>query len=1035
MGKDHKKDKKHKKHKDRRDRSRSRERSRERSRDRDRSRERSKKRRRERSASPTSSSGSEGDEQRKRQKAEKMVRGRGNGARARAWRVWHARTLPPPLHDTSPPLPHAWHPALNATPPPPTYHPPPTSQQAKKVAQYWEKASGKGAAPSKFVWVKKVERDLETGRRSARDFTVRAEAERHAERMSEIEKVQRRREEKEAERERVEAELALLERQRLAAEAADQEEKEEEFHLEQALVRSDRRLAQGRARPIDFVAKALYGLKGRRGGGADGGGDFIREDGDGDDDEEDGDMGACARGGLGWDQQGGGLDAMACCVSSPRPRPSCLDRPPFPCRTSPRKPTQNAHATTTTPAALAAEPYRVFDGLLPEDLEELRDDVRGFKELDAKEPLHADFWRCMLLLADEALAHARARAGDRRALARAGGGLAGAGRVAAAGGGGGGEGGAAPPGSRAAAMHPDVQREIEALLAGQPHGELRRMEADIGASLAAGEGDPDYWEAVLERLQVHAARARLREVRGEVLRRRAEKAEARLDVAEVMGWAAEAADDGGEAAAAARRAAADAALEAAEARAAAAAAAAEAGGEPMEPEEDEEAVAAAAAAAAGAAEEGEEAAAVAAAAAPAAPPARAVRATDNAEEIVLSDDEEEAAAGAGAAAAATAAAAGAPPPGEEMDVDRAEAEQGRLAAAAAAAAGGQDEETDESDGEGAEPGAPRRQQPPQRFAGIGAQGSTRDTRGPEALAESDGRFSPPPVDPRALGAAAAADVVSAEDDARALAALRQEVKAREAARYLAASEEAARQVAAEAADRAYKRQFASRSLQPANPALRAIAAAAAPAAGARPVAAPLRIGMGPVAREEEDPELVRLRALAEKAMAGAAADEDEALAAAGGAGAGDQRGQDMPFGGEVGLGVASQAYWWHSKYAPRKPKYFNRVHTGYEWNKYNRTHYDFDNPPPKVVQGYKFNIFYPDLIDKKATPSYRVEPDPSGSKDTCILVFTAGPPYEDVAFRIVNKEWETTHRRGFRCTFERGILHLYFNFKRAWYRR
>ncbi len=57
-------------------------------------------------------------------------------------------------------------------------------------------------------------------------------------------------------------------------------------------------------------------------------------------------------------------------------------------------------------------------------------------------------------------------------------------------------------------------------------------------------------------------------------------------------------------------------------------------------------------------------------------------------------------------------------------------------------------------------------------------------------------------------------------------------------------------------------------------------------------------------------------------------------------------------------------YWWHEKYRPRKPKYFNRVHTGYEWNKYNQTHYDHDNPPPKVVQGYKFNIFYPDLIDK-----------------------------------------------------------------------
>ena len=45
-----------------------------------------------------------------------------------------------------------------------------------------------------------------------------------------------------------------------------------------------------------------------------------------------------------------------------------------------------------------------------------------------------------------------------------------------------------------------------------------------------------------------------------------------------------------------------------------------------------------------------------------------------------------------------------------------------------------------------------------------------------------------------------------------------------------------------------------------------------------------------------------------------------------------------------------QVYWWHDKYRPRKPKYFNRVHTGYEWNKYNQTHYDHDNPPPKVVQ-------------------------------------------------------------------------------------
>jgi len=34
-------------------------------------------------------------------------------------------------------------------------------------------------------------------------------------------------------------------------------------------------------------------------------------------------------------------------------------------------------------------------------------------------------------------------------------------------------------------------------------------------------------------------------------------------------------------------------------------------------------------------------------------------------------------------------------------------------------------------------------------------------------------------------------------------------------------------------------------------------------------------------------------------------------------------------------------YNWEDKYRPRKPRYFNRVHTGYEWNKYNQTHYEY----------------------------------------------------------------------------------------------
>jgi hypothetical protein len=122
---------------------------------------------------------------------------------------------------------------------------------------------------------------------------------------------------------------------------------------------------------------------------------------------------------------------------------------------------------------------------------------------------------------------------------------------------------------------------------------------------------------------------------------------------------------------------------------------------------------------------------------------------------------------------------------------------------------------------------------------------------------------------------------------------------------------------------------------------------------------------------------------------------------------------------------------WSNKYRPRKPRYFNRVQMGYEWNKYNQTHYDHDNPPPKVVQGYKFNIFYPDLIDKSKAPTYKIEREggrkrgqsfaAAGEEDTCLIRFISGPPYEDIAFRIVDKEWDYSAKRdrGFKSSFDK----------------
>lgn len=138
---------------------------------------------------------------------------------------------------------------------------------------------------------------------------------------------------------------------------------------------------------------------------------------------------------------------------------------------------------------------------------------------------------------------------------------------------------------------------------------------------------------------------------------------------------------------------------------------------------------------------------------------------------------------------------------------------------------------------------------------------------------------------------------------------------------------------------------------------------------------------------------------------------------------------------------------WKARYKPRKPRYFNRVQMGYEWNKYNQTHYDHDNPPPKVVQGYKFHIFYPDLVDPSKAPTYRIIREdgrkkgetiaPAGEEDTCIIRFMSGPPYEDVAFRIVDRDWDYSARydRGFKSIFEDGILTLHFSFKKVYYRK
>ncbi|CAF2647221.1 unnamed protein product [Rotaria sp. Silwood2] len=90
-------------------------------------------------------------------------------------------------------------------------------------------------------------------------------------------------------------------------------------------------------------------------------------------------------------------------------------------------------------------------------------------------------------------------------------------------------------------------------------------------------------------------------------------------------------------------------------------------------------------------------------------------------------------------------------------------------------------------------------------------------------------------------------------------------------------------------------------------------------------------------------------------------------------------------------------YLWSDKHRPRKLRGFKKVHTGYDWNQSNKNHYDANNPPPKTVPGYKFNIFYLDLIGKTKTPSYCLTVC-ENNRDFSILNFHAGSPYNDIAF-------------------------------------
>ena len=124
-----------------------------------------------------------------------------------------------------------------------------------------ENPFGDANLTERFVWHKRIEKSIMKGV-DVKELGVKAERERHKERLKEIEKVKLQREARDREKMEKEEEREIMQREEALIEAVELEKKEEEFHLLQAKMRSEIRVKDGRARAIDLVSRNLHAVPG-----------------------------------------------------------------------------------------------------------------------------------------------------------------------------------------------------------------------------------------------------------------------------------------------------------------------------------------------------------------------------------------------------------------------------------------------------------------------------------------------------------------------------------------------------------------------------------------------------------------------------------------------------------------------------------------------------------------------------------------------------------------------------------------------------
>jgi hypothetical protein len=54
--------------------------------------------------------------------------------------------------------------------------------------------------------------------------------------------------------------------------------------------------------------------------------------------------------------------------------------------------------------------------------------------------------------------------------------------------------------------------------------------------------------------------------------------------------------------------------------------------------------------------------------------------------------------------------------------------------------------------------------------------------------------------------------------------------------------------------------------------------------------------------------------------------------------------------------VQQPTFEWAGKHRAIKPRFWCKLRRIPNWNRYNQTHYDLNNPPPRIIDGYRFNV-------------------------------------------------------------------------------